>query len=85
MNPLLDFSSRGDESSVREEKKKKKNMQSVLLMFVAGLYPGFQQLSENPTHHFLCVLTHVCVCWKGVTALLIVEAEQCCFKQLCVF
>lgn len=69
-------------SSMREEKKKKKkkNMQSVLVMFVAGLHPSwFQQPSENPTRLFVCF--NVCVCWEGATALLIVEAEQCC----CVF
>lgn len=64
-------------------------MQSVLVMFVADLYPsGFQQPSENPTRLFVCVnacaCVCVCVCWKGVTALLIMEVEECCFKQLCV-
>lgn len=38
-------------------------MQSILVMFVAGLYPsGFQQPSENPTRLFVCFNVCVCVC-----------------------
>lgn len=47
----------------KRKKKKKENMQSVLVMFVAGLYPsGFQQPSENPTRLFVCDNACMCVC-----------------------